>query len=164
MKTSTVFAFGLMGLTALSSGISFAQPPPAANLPACRGVPVDEWSASALTNRSDISAVQEIRPATPVSETESVVQRWGARIVVAARPGMTAEWLQRVADCHQAQVAAADPASLTASPIDVRGARVIVSSTGDGFAVDVTSGDPRVGRDILSRARQLAPPAQPRRP
>ena len=79
MKTSTVFAFGLAGLAALTSGMSFAAPAPVANLPACRGIPVDQWGASMFTDRADISAVQEIKPETPASETESVTQRWGAR-------------------------------------------------------------------------------------
>jgi hypothetical protein len=163
MKTSRVFAFGLAGLAALSSGIAFAAPAPAANLPACRGIPVDQWTASALINQADISAVQEIKPETPASETESVTQRWGARIVVRAKPGMTAEWLQRVADCHTAQVAVAEPTSLTSSPLDVKGARVTVTSAGDGFSVEVTSGDPRVGREILARSMPLAPPPPPKR-
>jgi hypothetical protein len=156
MKPSMLFAFGLSSLTALAPGLSFAQPAPVANLPACRGIPAANWNASMLA--SDISSVQEVRPETPASETESVVQRWGARIIVRAQPGMTAEWLQRVADCHTAQVMASDPAALSGSPLDVRGARIIVQSTGDGFSVDVTSGDPRVGREILARARTLAPP------
>jgi hypothetical protein len=162
MKSSTVFAFGLAGLAALTSGMSFAVPAPVANLPACRGIPVDQWAATSLTNQADISSVQEIKPETPASETESVTQRWGARIVVRAQPGMTAEWLQRVADCHTAQVAVAEPTSLTASPLDVKGARITVTSAGDGFSVEVTSGDPRVGREILARSRPLAPPAPPK--
>ena len=160
MKFSRVFAFGLVSLTALTSGISFAAPVPVANLPACRGVPVADWSASMLTN--EVSVVQEIKPETPASETESVVQRWGARVIVPAQPGMTAEWLQRVAECHRAQVAASDPATLTSSPLDVVGARVSVQSSGDSFSVDITSGDPRIGREILSRAQPLAPPPPPR--
>src|SRR4051794_31373436 len=111
MKPSRLFAFGFVSLTALAPGLSFAQPTPAANLPACRGIPASDWGASMLT--TEISSVQEVRPETPASETEAVVQRWGARIIVRAQPGLTAEWLQRVADCHVAQVTATDPATLT---------------------------------------------------
>jgi hypothetical protein len=164
MKFSRVLAFSFVSLTALGWGIASAQSnnvPAAPNLPACRGIPASEWSASALTNRADIMAVQEIRPETPASETESVVQRWGARIVLQAQPGMTAEWLQRVAECHRAQVTVGDPASFTDSPLDVKGARTTVQSTGNGFSVDITSGDPRVGREILARARGLAPQPAP---
>jgi hypothetical protein len=158
MKFSKVLAFAFVGLAAAGPRMAAAQPAPAANVPACRGVPTSDWSASMLTNRPDITAVQEIRPETPASETESVVQRWGSRILLQAQPGMTAEWLQRVADCHRAQVTAADPSQLTQSPLDVKGAKVTVQSTGNGFSVDITSGDPRVGRDILARSQGLAPP------
>ena len=75
MKFSRVLAFsgafGFLGLAALGPGIASAQSsvPVAPSLPACRGIPASEWSASALTNRADITAVQEIRPETPASET-----------------------------------------------------------------------------------------------
>jgi hypothetical protein len=163
MKFSKVLAFGFVGLAGLAPGMATAQVAPmAGSLPACRGIPASDWSASMLTNRADITNVQEIRPETPASETESVVQRWGARLILQAQPGMTAEWLQRVAECHRAQVSAADPSQLTQSPLDVKGARITVQSTGNGFAVDITSGDPRVGRDILARAQGLARPPAPR--
>ena len=87
--------------------------------------------------------------------------RGGARILLRAQPGMTAEWLQRIADCHMAKVAVENPAMLTSSPLDVKGALVSVQSTGNGFSVDITSPDVRVARDILTRARALKP-LQPR--
>ena len=139
---------------------NIATPAPARDVQtACRGVPTAEWTAGSLTNPQNVRAVQEVRPETPVSETETVVQRWGARILLGAQPGMTAEWLQRVAECHMAQVATSANLELTQSPLDVKGALVAVQSVGDGFAVDVTSRDPKVGREIFARARALAPQA-----
>jgi hypothetical protein len=124
---------------------------------ACVGVPELEINGSPLVNPNDVRAVQEIKPATPVSETETVVPRGGARILLRAQPGMTAEWLQRIAECHMAKVAVAAPATLTPSPLDVKGALVSVQSTGNGFAVDITSPDVKVSKEILTRARALKP-------
>jgi len=46
----------------------------------------------------------------------------------------------------------------------IKGALVSVQSAGDGFALDVTSPDPKVGREILARARTLVPQAATRTP
>ena len=85
----------------------------------------------------------------------------GAEIVFDARPGMTAEWLQRVVDCHLARNAAIgfDTASadMPYCPLAVRGARAQVTSVGDGFAVDVTADDPASVGEIVRRADLLHP-------
>src|SRR5205085_12585731 len=101
--------------------------------------------------------VQEIKPQERMSETEPPDDRAGARLVLVPRPGMTAEWLQRVAECHVARNAARGVPVATHSPLDVSGAAVLVSSNGNGFSVDVTSSDPKVAREILQRARALVP-------
>ena len=112
-----------------------------------------------LTNAQNIqSDSSRIKPETPVSETETIVPRWGARLSCGAQPGVTAEWLQRVAECRMAQVASASMPA-TQSPLDVKGASVSVQSAGDGFAVDITSSDPKIGREVLSRAQALSPRA-----
>src|SRR5882672_10941846 len=154
-------AFAVVSSLAMMLQASNAAKPPSAQDAklACRDIPAAEWSGTALTNPQDVRAVQEIKPETPGSETETIVQRWGARIVLRAQPGMTAEWLRRVAECHMAQVAAPGGLPATPSPLDVKGASVSVQSAGDGFAVDLTSSDPKVGRQILARAQTLAPQA-----
>lgn len=123
----------------------------------CRDVPEAEATATALTNPRDIRAVEEVKPETPASETERPPQRWGARILLRAQEGVTAEWLQRVAECHLSQLATSTRTADQRSPLDVRGAAVVVQSTGDGFSVEVTSPDMNGGREILARARALAP-------
>jgi hypothetical protein len=153
----------LMGSTCLGLGLAAALAGgPAARAAntdtmACVGVPEIEANGSPLVNPNDVRAVQEIKPDTPVSETETVVPRGGARILLRAQPGMTAEWLQRIAECHMAKVAVSSPTTLTASPLDVKGALVSVQSTGNGFSVDITSPDFKVAKEILSRSRALKP-------
>ena len=144
-------------LAVLASGLAAAAPPPRRMRLACRDVPTAEWSGSSLTNPQDIRAIEEIRPETPVSETEPVPQRWGARIVLRAQPGVTAEWLQRVAECHLAKLDGASGVAPTQSPLDVKGAAISIQSAGDGFDVDVTASELKSGKEILTRARALAP-------
>jgi hypothetical protein len=146
-----------LGLAMTLAGTMFAQAAPQRDTMACVGVPEIAVDGSPLTNRDDIRAVQEIKPDSPVSETETVVPRAGARILLRAQPGMTAEWLQRIAECHMAKVSVSSPTTLTSSPLDVKGALVSVQSTGNGFAVDITSPDVKIGREILERARALRP-------
>jgi hypothetical protein len=154
LETTCMAALGL-GLTLAGAALSHAAPPK--DPMACVGVPEVAADGSPLMSVNDIRTVQEVRPATPVSETETTIPRGGARILLRAEPGMTAEWLQRIADCHTAKVAASDPATLTSSPLDVKGALVTVQSTGNGFSVDITSPDVRVSKVILERARAVKP-------
>jgi hypothetical protein len=123
---------------------------------ACKGVPEAQWSGAPLTDPQDIRAVQEVKTEPPASETETVVARAGARILLRAQPGMTVEWLQQVAECHLARVGAAS-ARVAASPLDVKGASVAVHSAGDGFAVEITSADRKAAKEILARAQALVP-------
>jgi hypothetical protein len=146
-----------LGLVIALGGGALAQTAPRQDTMGCVGVPEIAMNGSPLTNPNDVRAVQEIKPDAPVSETETVIPRGGARILLRAQPGMTAEWLQRIAECHMAKVAVATPATLTSSPLDVRGALVSVQSTGNGFAVDITSPDVKVAREILTRARAVKP-------
>ena len=71
----------------------------------------------------------------------------GAIVSVAAQPGMTREWLQRQVD---------DPATAQSGcPMAVNGASGRVTSTGDGFAIIVSSQDRAGAREILRRAEGL---------
>ena len=146
-----------LGLAMTFAGAAVAQAAQKVDTMACVGVPEIEINGSPLTNPDDVRAVQEIKPDQPVSETETVVPRGGARILLRAQPGMTAEWLQRIAECHMARVAVSTPATLTTSPLDVKGALVSVQSTGNGFSVDITSPDVKISREILTRARAIRP-------
>jgi hypothetical protein len=145
-----------LGLAMTLAGVAAAQAP-AKDTMGCVGVPEVAINGAPLTNPDDVRAIQEIKPDSPVSETQTIIPRGGARILLRAQPGMTAEWLQRIADCHMGKVAVASPTTLTTSPLDVKGALVSVQSTGSGFAVDITSPDIKVAKEILTRARAIKP-------
>lgn len=85
----------------------------------------------------------------------------GATVTIRAVPGLTAEWLQRVVDCHIARNAAVghDMPEMPDCPLVPKGATATVSSTGTGFAVAIRSEDPAAAEDILARAKRLAPSA-----
>jgi hypothetical protein len=123
---------------------------------ACRDVPEAERDASLLTNPATIRSVAGRNDGSFTTQSHS--RRAGARLVLSASPGLTAEGLQHIADCHIARVAALGaPTRPTHSPLDVKGASVVVRPKGNAFVVDITSTDQRAARTILSRARALLP-------
>jgi len=158
--TSTVKGLLFVGLLVITPGANAA--PLAAPMPSvCQGVPDAERYVWLLTNRQGVLAIGEIKPEESMVESMPSDPRAGARVLLAAGPGMTAEWLERIGECHIAQNAArGNPQGAVTSPLDVKGAEVRVRSVGDGFAVDITSYDWKEGREILRRARALlGPPA-----
>jgi hypothetical protein len=145
---------GLLGLGAAGAVAHDRAGEAAEQAGACRGVPAEERVASPLERREEIVDVTEVPRDT---SWRGLGAAGGARVVLRARPGLTAEWLQRVLECHVAQGAAAGRAGEpdARSPLAVPGARVRVQSVGDGFAVDVTASAPAAAREILRRARSL---------
>jgi hypothetical protein len=122
----------------------------------CRGIPDDQRDGSGLTNPDFIRAVHKIE--TETSATDGRSWRGGARMIVTAAPGRTAEGLQRIADCHAARlVAFGNLSRTTRSPLDVESAVVLIKPKGNAFTVDIISTDPRAAHEILIRARALLP-------
>jgi hypothetical protein len=81
----------------------------------------------------------------------------GAVVVFRAVPGLTAEWLQRIVDCHVARNNALgnDMPEMSYCPLVPKGITAKVSSTGDGFAVTIESQDPNTAKEVLRRAQGL---------
>jgi hypothetical protein len=153
--TKIVKGLLLVGLIAIALP-AHAAPPVARSPAACMSVPEAERYVWLVTNRQDILAVQEVTLQEPMVYSVAPAPHAGARILLAARAGETAEWLQRVAECHIAWNAARGyPRGGASSALDVEGAVVQVSSTGDAFAVEITSTDVRAAREILRRVRAL---------
>ena len=150
-----LFVVGLIAITPQAHAAPTASQIPAA----CRGVPDPERYDWLGMNRQDIVAVQEVKSEERMTSSLVYVppdRRAGARVLLAARPGETAEWIQRIAECHIAwsTVRGASQGG-GSSALDVKGAEVRVSSTGDAFAVEITSTDVRVAQEILRRAWTL---------
>lgn len=75
----------------------------------------------------------------------------GARAYVPAKPGLTGEWLHA-----QLERRSSTPREGTECPLDVRGVRIDVRSSGPGFWVSLSSTDPTDAKEVLRRAQTLA--------
>lgn len=123
---------------------------------ACEGISEEDRDMSPFEHRADIVSVSKLQKEKQVGKS-TATSDVGATIVFRATPGLTAEWLQRVVDCHLARNAAVghDMSEMPSCPLVPRNVQAKVRSVGDGFAVDVSSDDPRTVTDIWSRAQQL---------
>ena len=128
----------------------------------CRDVPAADRDMSPFDHQDDIARVENISENTGPSVELGGATKGGVRVFFAARPGMTAEWLQRVVDCHMARNAVMhyQMSEMEHCPLNIRGATAQVTSTGNGFAVSVVSTDSAVARKIQSQARALTPAGQ----
>lgn len=120
---------------------------------ACVGIEPDDRDISPFFHREDIARV------TRLEETASkgAPKLRGATVVFRAVPGMTAEWLQGVVNCHLARNASMGHAmsGMEYCPLALKDVTATVTSTGDGFAVELRSADPAVAAEVLRRAEAL---------
>lgn len=122
---------------------------------ACAGIPEHERDVSPFFHREDIADIQVERSQPTGKQLSS--DAIGAVIVFRALPGLTAEWLQRAIDCHIARNAALghDVPEMEYCPLVPRDVTAQVTSTGNGFAVRVTSKNPKSAAEIIERAEKL---------
>jgi hypothetical protein len=122
----------------------------------------DDRDISPFYHREDIESVTPL-----VVEQKSgkgvITKEVGATVVFRAVPGLTAEWLQRVVDCHLARAAAVghDMPEMTYCPLVPKGVKATVTSTGNGFAVNVSAEDSATIAEISKRAKALKSAATP---
>ena len=139
----------------------------------CSGIPEADRDMSPFAHREDVIAVQGLKKldvtyayeggvtVIPIEQAEKANPGGlqGARVTFRAVPGMSGEWLQRVVDCHLARNAVIGGADMPFCPLAVPHATATVTSTGSGFAVDVTADNSDGVRDIIKRAAVLRPSA-----
>jgi len=120
----------------------------AASAGACTDVPAQELSRSPLEARQ-VLAVNAVREPFPLKGRRAALL--GATVYILASPGLTKEWLGHLIECHVARGAQPSPVAdpLTGSPT------VDVVSTGNGFAVSITSKDPYQAERILHDSQRL---------
>jgi hypothetical protein len=127
---------------------------------ACVGISDDDRDISPFYHREDIQSVSPY--SVNVASGKSTVSKVaGATVVFRAVPGMTAEWLQRLVDCHLARAAATghEMPEMDYCPLELRGAKAKVNSVGNGFAVNVYADDDNTVEAIKKRAFALGPVA-----
>lgn len=126
---------------------------------ACVGISPEDRDGSPFEHTEDIESVAPLKEWRRQNR-RSYEELVGATVTFRAVRGMTAEWLQRVVDCHLARNASLGHVvpEMPNCPLVPEGASAMVSSTGRGFAVAIRSNDPAVAKEILGRAERLAPP------
>lgn len=121
---------------------------------ACVGLDADDRDISPLERTEDIAGATPLEVSVNRGKIPTRVLA-GAVVTFRAVPGMTAEWLQRVVDCHLARNASLGHVvpEMPNCPLVPRGVRATVSSAGSAFAISVQSDDPDVAQEVLARAR-----------
>lgn len=123
---------------------------------ACAGLSDEDRDMSPFNHREDIQSVSDYseQVRSGKSTTTKVV---GSTVVFRAVPGLTAEWLQRVVDCHLARAAAAghEMPEMAYCPLMPNGAKAKVVSASGGFAVNVYAEDAATIAEIRKRAEML---------
>ena len=123
---------------------------------ACSGIEADDRDISPFYHREDIESVMPLTETVKAGKatTEKVV---GSTIVFRAVPGLTAEWLQRVVDCHVARASAMGHSmpEMSYCPLVLKGVKAKATSSGSGFAVNISSDDPATVEEIQKRAQAL---------
>jgi len=156
--------FILAGAAMVASGCAeSAAPPPAAAeaARACAGVPDAQARASLIDLRHDVESVEPVRETALVKA--SFTRSGGVDIRVRAGPGMTAQWLARLVECHVALEAAGAVCGTAECPLGLARVATSVSSEPTGFVIAIRSDDIAVAREITRRSRLLfdPPPAAP---
>ena len=123
---------------------------------ACSGLPEDDRDISPFYHREDIASVSPYNETVKAGKGSSQ-KEVGVTVVFRAVPGLTAEWLQRVVDCHVARAAAVghQMPEMDYCPLVPNGAKAKVASAGNGFAVNVFAEDPTTIAEIKKRASAL---------
>jgi hypothetical protein len=123
----------------------------------CAGLSDDDRDMSPFYHREDVAEVKPHVAEVRVGNRKPTQKTTGADIVFKAVPGLTAEWLQRVADCHVARASAVGHTmpEMDYCPLVLKNVSAKVSSTGTGFAVAVTSDNPETAKEIIRRADAL---------
>jgi hypothetical protein len=114
-------------------------------------------AAGAIAAPPSDCALNHVVAARPLRERVSLGGRLvrdrlaGATLYIPAEPGLTTDWLKRLADSHQAQMAKGAP--MKDCVFAVGGAQIAVSSDNSGYLmVAVSAKDDGAAKEILRRA------------
>lgn len=124
----------------------------------CAGISDEDRDTSPFERLQDITSVADLLetapPYTKVAPPRRVV---GVVVTFRAVPGLTAEWLQRLVDCHLARSAALGHVlpEMHDCPLVPRGTSARVRSVGNGFAVEVRGDDDKAVDEISARGKRL---------
>jgi len=131
---------------------------------ACGGIAAEDRDVSPFFHREDIVSVEPLMNQgyyASHSGRGGPKVMTGARVTFRAVRGLTAQWLQRVVNCHLARNATLGhhEADMPDCPLVPRGVSASVVSTAEGFEVDIKATDRTTAEDVLTRAKALVPAA-----
>jgi hypothetical protein len=124
---------------------------------ACVGITESDRNMSPFEHAADIVSVEPYIQEERIGDSGVTKREAGAIVIFRAVPGLTAEWLQRLVDCHLARNAALGHLvpEMPNCPLVPRGVTASVRSVGNGFAVEVEGRDPDTAHAILARSQRL---------
>lgn len=124
---------------------------------ACSQVPTDDRDMSPFAHREDILDVAPM--VAPALSPRSSPRLQGAIIRFRAVPGMTAEGLQKIVDCHIARNNAVghEMPEMAFCPLGPKNLVATVAPSANGLAVSIRSEDGDSASEVLRRARALRP-------
>jgi hypothetical protein len=122
----------------------------------CVGIPAKEQELGILAYRDAIAGAQPLKVAEQVGKVKFTHDR-GVSIALRAQPGMSAQWLARVASCHMALAAAGRGVSDASGndPLLVPGASVRVEEGYTTFTIAVQVPNEAAASDAMSRVHAL---------
>jgi hypothetical protein len=155
--TERLVALQILCAVLLGAGLSRSAPaaPARTVADACRGVPEAESHLAVLLSPDDVLRVEPLGPRDHAADPTVPVGE-GARIVLASRPFVTPDWLQRVVDCHLSRASGGKPGT-DRSPLDVAGTSVLVTGAPGTLTVTIATRDRHAAREVIARARALVP-------
>jgi hypothetical protein len=127
----------------------------------CAGVE-EGPEVSEVLNGKSVTAVRPLYSSMESAKSDAHEELRGAIVTVSAQPGMTAQWLDRVLECHSAAETLGqradnrDPFYLPDAVVDIA-----VQPAQDGFAINVSTLSPANAQRILDRANAWAPQRPP---
>jgi hypothetical protein len=123
---------------------------------ACVGISETARDESPFSHRQDIVGVEPL-DGTPTTGKSEYTTREGAIVTLRAVNGLTAEWLQRVVDCHLARNAALGHVvpEMPECPLVPNGVSATVTPVRAGFAVTIRANDTATADEVMKRAQAL---------
>lgn len=120
----------------------------------CAGLPEEVRKQNVLEDATSVRRAETLSRTTGRQRTKTPT---GAAIEVSAKPGVTPQWLERVARCQAADYAAgiADEGA-SSNPLAVDDISVQVQPKGDAFIVLVESDDRESAEEVSRRAKSLS--------
>lgn len=126
---------------------------------ACGDISPNDRDTSPFAHREDIAGVEPLVVQVAGGRGYHYPKTTGAIIRFRAIPGMTAEWLQRIVDCHIARNDSVghDMPEMGYCPMGPKKVVAKVTPAPNGLLVSVSSEDPDSADEILRRAKALKP-------